>query len=627
MARPWLLRGRQLSFEGQIVLSYAIAAIILIAALCSFGIVQARGQDEAQTAATTGAIEQALGAKAVAFRSWLKGYAVWDDLYRHAALGTDLDWLEANLGSGVWETFTVPMSGVFIVDRAQRQRYAYWSKGLPPALRDFRGIDLAREIARADRSDLPLVSRVELGGEPYFFGVARIRPTTAALEQPTVDGRYLVLLQPIAGGVIAEIGTAMSVDSLHWVRDAAATAAPQVDVLRRPGARGRLTWRAARPGQALLRAALLPTLLLVTMTLVIGVVQYGRARHLAQLLRAEQRAAAHEAEKSRAATEQADSARAAAETLIRRLGEKERAVARLSEERDREQRLHKHEVQEQSSRTLTLFESEFSSVLNPIVAIADALDRQASALEREAVAGDRAAAIASERARSTAEVVGRVVADSAQLEIATHSLEADIHRAAEVTQRAQQVGTELVTRLQQLAGRATGVEDVIASVAEIAARINLLALNARIEASRAGVAGLGFAVLADEVKQLAESTARQVAQIAGVLREIKGQGDIAALSAETIGEMMNASAAATSSSHRALDAQAAIVRAIGRIASAAEAEVTDADAAIEDLTRLVGSSETMARSVNMAAHELSRRAETLRHSALLFTGRLRQSAG
>ncbi|MBW6526300.1 hypothetical protein KZ813_05560 [Sphingomonas sp. RHCKR7] len=621
------MRGRQLSFEGQIVLSYAVAAVILIAALCGFGLVQARDQDRAQTAATTRAIEQALGAKAVAFRSWLKGYALWDDLYRHAALGTDMDWLEANLGSGVWETFTVPMSGVFIVDRAQRQRYAYWSKGRSPALRDVAGIDLAREIARADRSDLPQVARVELGGDPFFFGVARIRPTTAALERATVEGRYLILLQPIAGGVTAEIGAAMSVDALRWVRDATGGAAPQVDVLRRPGARGRLTWRAARPGRAMLRAATLPTLLLVTMTLVIGVVQYGRARHLARLLRAERRAAVREAQKSRAATEAAVSAQAAAESLIQRLGEKERAVARLSDERDREQRSHRREVQEQSSRTLTLFEREFSSVLSPIVAIADTLDRQASALEREAVAGDRAAAIASERARSTAAVVGRVVADSAQLEIATHSLESDIHRAAEVTQRAQQVGTELVARLQQLAGHASGVEDVIASVAEIAARINLLALNARIEASRAGAAGLGFAVLADEVKQLAESTARQVAQIAGVLREIKGQGDIAATGAETIGEMMCASAAATGSSHRALDAQAAIVRAISRIASAAEAEVAEADVAIADLTRLVGSSETMARAVNRAAHELNQRADTLRQSASLFTGRLRQSAG
>ncbi|MBW6530182.1 hypothetical protein KZ820_05485 [Sphingomonas sp. RRHST34] len=627
MAGSWLLRDRPLSFEAQIVLSYAVAACLLIAALCSFGMLQAREQDRAQTAATTRAIEQALGAKAVAFRSWLRGYALWDDLYRHGTLDTDADWLDANLGSGVWETFTVPMSGVFILDGEQRQHFAYWSRGRLPALQDVKGVDLKREIARADASELPLVSRVELGGDPYFFGVARIRPTTAALEQPSAGGRYLILFQPIAGGVIAEIGAAMSVEELHWVRSPAATVTPQIDVLRRSGARGRLTWRAARPGRAMLRAAVAPTLLLVATTLVIGAVQYGRARHLARLLRAQQRVAAEEAEKSRGAAEAADKARAAAETLIQRLGEEQRAVARLSDERDREQRLHKREVEEQSSRTLTLFESEFSSVLSPIVAIADALDCQASALEREAVAGDRAAAIASQRARSTAEVVGRVVADSAELEIATHSLEADIHRAAEVTQRAQQVGTELVARLQQLADRATGVEDVIASVAEIAARINLLALNARIEASRAGVAGLGFAVLADEVKQLAESTARQVAQIAGVLREIKGQGDIAAMGAETIGEMMSASAAATSSSHRALDAQVAIVRAISRIASAAEAEVTDADAAIEDLLRLVGSSETMARSVNVAAHELSGRAETLRQSALLFTGRLRQGAG
>ncbi|WP_165927114.1 methyl-accepting chemotaxis protein [Sphingomonas sp. BK235] len=627
MRRGWLLRRRRLSFAGQIALSYVAAAMILITALCGFGIVQAREQDRAQTAATKRAIEQALDGKAMSFRSWLKGYALWDDLYRHAVLGHDPVWLDANIGPGVWKVFTIPMSGVFVVDRTGAQHYGYWARGASPRLSDFAGLDLRRQLGLSDHNERPLVSRVSLAGRPYFFGVAPIRPTSHGLASATAAPRYLIMLQPIAGELTSEIGAAMAITGLRWLPDIAGSDLPQVDVLRRAEATGRLTWQQALPGTAMLRAAVLPALLLVALTLAIGVMQYGRARGLARLLSAQQRQAEEEADKSRVAAATASDARAAAERLVEQLRQKESTVALLSRERDREQALRKQEVEQQSARTLTLFESEFSTVLRPIAAIAETLDRQAAALEREAVAGDRAAAVASERTKATAEVVGRVVKDSAQLEVATQGLEADIARAAEVTLEAQRISVELVARLQQLGTRARGVEDVIDSVGEIAARINLLALNARIEASRAGAAGLGFAVLADEVKQLAESTARQVAQIAGVLREIKGQGESAAAGAETIGEMMDASAAATHSSRRALDVQAAIVRALGLIASDAAVHVTDSDRAFDDLARLVGSSETMARSVNVAAHELSQRSDSLRESALRFTGRLRQPAG
>jgi sensor domain CHASE-containing protein len=626
VTRRWLPRRRLPPFEAQIALSYVAAAVVLIAALCGFGIVQAREQDRAQVAATTKAIEQALTARALSFRSWVRGYALWDDLYQRAVLGLDRRWLDANLGPGVWKTFTLPMSGVYVVDGTGTPSYAYWSRGAVPPLDSFRGIALRHEMARADRGDLPVVSRVALDGRPYLFGIARVRPMTPALERTAAAPRYLVLLQPVAGALVAEIGETMSIDGLQWNRNGAETK-PQVDVLHRADEAGRLTWRPTLPGSAMLRAALLPGILLVAMTMAIGLVQYGRARGLARLLRAQQQQAEAESSRAHVAAEAATRARTVAESLIEQLRQKEAAVARLSDERDREHQLRRRDVQEQSVQMLLLFESEVSTVLTPIMAIADALDRDATALEREAVAGDRAAAVASERARATAEVVGQVVADSVQLARATESLERDICRAADVTLRAQQVSSDLMVQLRQLGMQARGVEDVIGSVADIAARINLLALNARIEASRAGAAGLGFAVIADEVKQLAESTARQVSQIAGVLRDIQGQGESAAAGAEAIDAMMTDTGTATRSSRQALDLQTVIVRALGGIAADAEIQVAESHMAIRDLSRLVASSEAMARSVNLASGELNRRSESLEQRALSFTDRLRGQAG
>jgi methyl-accepting chemotaxis protein len=76
------------------------------------------------------------------------------------------------------------------------------------------------------------------------------------------------------------------------------------------------------------------------------------------------------------------------------------------------------------------------------------------------------------------------------------------------------------------------IGEIIASVNDIADQSNLLALNAAMEAARAGEAGRGFAVVAGEVRNLAEQSRQATAQVSSILSEIQKAANTAVMVTE-----------------------------------------------------------------------------------------------
>ncbi len=257
-----------------------------------------------------------------------------------------------------------------------------------------------------------------------------------------------------------------------------------------------------------------------------------------------------------------------------------------------------------------------------------AADEQARGAEQQTAQSETVATAMEEMTSTVMEVAQNAASTSGAADEAGGSAENGVVQVTEAVAGIEKVAESagrLGHVLTDLDGQAAEIGRIISVINDIADQTNLLALNAAIEAARAGEAGRGFAVVADEVRKLAEKTMTATKEVEAAIRRIQDGSTHAVTSMQETEEHVAAGTDSTNKAGEALeDIKTRILdmnSQVAQIATAAEeqsAATEEINQSIVDIARVAAESEEGASQTAQATRELAELSQELLTLSLNF---------
>lgn len=220
-----------------------------------------------------------------------------------------------------------------------------------------------------------------------------------------------------------------------------------------------------------------------------------------------------------------------------------------------------------------------------------------------------AVAAASEQASTNVQTVASA---TEELTASIREIGSQVTQASKITTLAVNDANKAKDMVRGLDSAAQKIGQVVALITDIAEQTNLLALNATIEAARAGEAGKGFAVVASEVKNLATQTAKATEEIAGQITGIQGATRLSVDAIEGIFNRIAEINQISTTIASAIEEQGAATQEIARNVEQAAAGTQEVSSNIQGVTKAAGETGQVSTQVLEASRELATQADRLR---------------
>ena len=246
---------------------------------------------------------------------------------------------------------------------------------------------------------------------------------------------------------------------------------------------------------------------------------------------------------------------------------------------------------------------------------ADSTSAMAAAIEELTVSSNHISDSARETAQDSSEAV-KLSGDGARR----------VEQATQAIQKISSTVSDASERIRALEDRAKQVSSIANVIKDIAGQTNLLALNAAIEAARAGEQGRGFAVVADEVRKLAERTSSATTEIEqmiiGIQHDTSGAVEAMSAALPEVQEGVDLASSASASLQSIEDGARRTLTRVGEVADATReqsAASTSIAQRVEQIANMVEETTTTIRGTAASAHQL----ETIANNLKALIGRFR----